>query len=291
MTMKRRAFVRAAGPRTGRGHRAARQCRRKPAAERALKKAFMLGGLSKGDPRPAFRAPERGRLRRRRADQPQQARPRRGPRAHDETGLVIHGVSGSATGRIRSPTPTRRSSSAAWRRSAGIRRTARPTVARPSWSYRPSSPARSRYRDAYKRSQANIRKLIPDAEASGVKIAIEEVWNKFLSARSSSPATSTSSRAPGLAPTSTSATSSSSAIPRSGFASSPSESSRSTSRNTPRTNGSTTPSARAKSTGRRSARRWSMSATAAGSPQKSRMGRPRGNERCSRPNEAATRSR
>ena len=26
----------------------------------------------------------------------------------------------------------------------------------------------------------NIRKLIPDAQASGVKIAIEEVWNKFL---------------------------------------------------------------------------------------------------------------
>src|SRR5208282_1031972 len=28
--------------------------------------------------------------------------------------------------------------------------------------------------------QENIRKLIPDAQASGVKIAIEEVWNKFL---------------------------------------------------------------------------------------------------------------
>ena len=36
------------------------------------------------------------------------------------------------------------------------------------------------YRDAYKRSQENIRKLIPDAQASGIKIAIEEVWNKFL---------------------------------------------------------------------------------------------------------------
>ncbi len=36
------------------------------------------------------------------------------------------------------------------------------------------------YRDAYKRSQENIRKLIPDAEKHGVKIAIEEVWNKFL---------------------------------------------------------------------------------------------------------------
>ena len=36
------------------------------------------------------------------------------------------------------------------------------------------------YRDAYTRSQENIRKLIPYAEQAGVKIAIEEVWNKFL---------------------------------------------------------------------------------------------------------------
>jgi hexulose-6-phosphate isomerase len=36
------------------------------------------------------------------------------------------------------------------------------------------------YRDAYRRSQANIRQLIPDAERHGIKIAIEEVWNKFL---------------------------------------------------------------------------------------------------------------
>ena len=36
------------------------------------------------------------------------------------------------------------------------------------------------YRDAYTRSHANIRKLIPDAEQHGIKIAIEEVWNRFL---------------------------------------------------------------------------------------------------------------
>ena len=36
------------------------------------------------------------------------------------------------------------------------------------------------YRDAWTRSQAAIRTLIPDAERHGVKIAIEEVWNKFL---------------------------------------------------------------------------------------------------------------
>lgn len=36
------------------------------------------------------------------------------------------------------------------------------------------------YRDAYTRSQAQIRKLIPLAKELGVIIAVEEVWNKFL---------------------------------------------------------------------------------------------------------------
>ena len=36
------------------------------------------------------------------------------------------------------------------------------------------------YDDAYKRSQAEIRKAIPLAEELGVKIAIENVWNHFL---------------------------------------------------------------------------------------------------------------
>jgi hexulose-6-phosphate isomerase len=36
------------------------------------------------------------------------------------------------------------------------------------------------YADAYKRSQENIRKLIPLAEEMKVIIAVENVWNKFL---------------------------------------------------------------------------------------------------------------
>jgi len=36
------------------------------------------------------------------------------------------------------------------------------------------------YRDAYTRSQEEIRKAIPLAEEVGVKIAIENVWNQFL---------------------------------------------------------------------------------------------------------------
>lgn len=40
--------------------------------------------------------------------------------------------------------------------------------------------AETSYRDAYKRSQENIRKLIPLAQELRVIVAIEEVWNKFL---------------------------------------------------------------------------------------------------------------
>jgi hexulose-6-phosphate isomerase len=36
------------------------------------------------------------------------------------------------------------------------------------------------YADAWKRSQENIRKAIPYAAEHGIKIAIENVWNKFL---------------------------------------------------------------------------------------------------------------
>lgn len=40
--------------------------------------------------------------------------------------------------------------------------------------------ANTSYADAWKRSQAQIRKLIPLAEKLGVVIAVEDVWNKFL---------------------------------------------------------------------------------------------------------------
>src|SRR5262249_50970615 len=36
------------------------------------------------------------------------------------------------------------------------------------------------YADAYTRSQAEVRKVIPLAEELGVKIAFENVWNQFL---------------------------------------------------------------------------------------------------------------
>jgi hexulose-6-phosphate isomerase len=40
--------------------------------------------------------------------------------------------------------------------------------------------AQTSYRDAWTRSQAQIRKLLPLAEELKIVIAIEEVWNKFL---------------------------------------------------------------------------------------------------------------
>lgn len=40
--------------------------------------------------------------------------------------------------------------------------------------------AETSYRDAYTRSQASIRKLVPLAQELKVIIALEEVWNKFL---------------------------------------------------------------------------------------------------------------
>ncbi len=40
--------------------------------------------------------------------------------------------------------------------------------------------AKTSYADAWKRSQAEIRKMIPLAKESKVIIAVEEVWNKFL---------------------------------------------------------------------------------------------------------------
>jgi L-ribulose-5-phosphate 3-epimerase len=40
--------------------------------------------------------------------------------------------------------------------------------------------AQTSYKDAYTRSQAGIRKLIPLAEELNITLALEEVWNKFL---------------------------------------------------------------------------------------------------------------
>lgn len=40
--------------------------------------------------------------------------------------------------------------------------------------------SKTNYKDVYERSQIEVRKLFPDVERTGVKIAFENVWNNFL---------------------------------------------------------------------------------------------------------------
>jgi L-ribulose-5-phosphate 3-epimerase len=101
-------------------------------------------------------------------------------RARDKTGLVIHGVSGSQHWKDPLSDPD---SKVVERSLAAVRQELDdckayggntvlvvPAVVKKDVSYR----------DAYTRSQAAIRTLIPAAEQYGIKIGIEEVWNKFL---------------------------------------------------------------------------------------------------------------
>ncbi len=101
-------------------------------------------------------------------------------KARDETGLVIHGICDSAHWVDTFSDPDEqvvaRGLKAARQALADAKVFGATTVLIVPAVVNP----RVSHRQAYERSQANIRKLIPDAEAAGVKIAIEEVWNKFL---------------------------------------------------------------------------------------------------------------
>jgi hexulose-6-phosphate isomerase len=101
-------------------------------------------------------------------------------KARDKTGLVIHGVSGSVhwSAPLSSPDPAMvaRGMEAIRKEFDDVKAYGGTTVLLvPAVVTKTIS-----HRDAYARSQENIKKLIPEAEQHGVKIAIEEVWNKFL---------------------------------------------------------------------------------------------------------------
>jgi L-ribulose-5-phosphate 3-epimerase len=101
-------------------------------------------------------------------------------RARDQTGITIHGVSGSRhwTDQLSDPDPkvvergltAIRKEIEDCKAYGGTTVLVVPAVVTPKVSYR----------DAYARSQAAIKTILPDAEKAGIKIAIEEVWNKFL---------------------------------------------------------------------------------------------------------------
>jgi L-ribulose-5-phosphate 3-epimerase len=144
------------------------------------KKAFMLGGVKKGPIRPHFEMLKEAGFAGVELISPNEFDRDEVLRARDETGLVIHGVSGGAHWKdtLSDPDPA-----VVERGLAAIRRELEDCKAYGGTTVLlvPAVVTKEvSYRDAYARSQANIRKILPDAERAGIKIAIEEVWNKFL---------------------------------------------------------------------------------------------------------------
>jgi hexulose-6-phosphate isomerase len=143
-------------------------------------KAYMLGDLKEGSPLGAFRLLKEAGFEGVELISPNRLDRRAVLDARDQTGLVIHGVSGSRHWQdtLSDPDPriVERGMAAIRQEFDDCRAYGGTTVL--------VVPAvvnkKVGYRDAYQRSQSNIRKLIPDAAKYGVKIAIEEVWNRFL---------------------------------------------------------------------------------------------------------------
>jgi hexulose-6-phosphate isomerase len=144
------------------------------------RKAFMLGGASRGPILPRFELLKEAGFEGVELISPNQLVRDEVLRARDTTGLVIHGVSGGRHWRdtLSDPDPA-----VVDRGLAAIRQELEDCKAYGGTTVLlvPAVVTKTvSYRDAYSRSQANIRKLLPDAERHGIKIAIEEVWNRFL---------------------------------------------------------------------------------------------------------------
>ena len=143
-------------------------------------KAFMLGNITKGPVLPAFQLLKEAGFEGVELISPNQLDLQEVLAARDKTGLVIHGVSGGRHWQepLSDPDPevVERGLAAIRQEFLDCKAYSGTTVlVVPAIVNKKVS-----YREAYAQSQENIRKLIPFAEQSGVKIAIEEVWNKFL---------------------------------------------------------------------------------------------------------------
>ncbi len=137
-----------------------------PANDR-WKKAYMLGSLTKGSPLATFQLLKDAGFEGVELISPSELDRGEVLAARDKTGLLIHGVSGSRHWRdtLSDPDPAvvDRGLAAIRQEFADCKAYGGTTVL--------VVPAvvnkKVGYRDAYKRSQANIRKLIPDAESHG----------------------------------------------------------------------------------------------------------------------------
>jgi hexulose-6-phosphate isomerase len=180
--IERRTFLRTAALTTASSFLASRSAAAfadEPGA-RHWKKAFMLGGLNQGSPMETFQLLKEAGFEGVELISPNRLDRRAVLEARDRTGLTIHGVSGSRHWQdtLSDPDPA-----VVERGMAAIRQEFDDCHAYGGTTVLVVPAVVNKkvgYRDAYKRSQENIRKLIPDAEKHGVKIAIEEVWNKFL---------------------------------------------------------------------------------------------------------------
>jgi len=144
------------------------------------KKAFMLGGLTQGSTLATFQLLKDAGFEGVELISPNHLDKTELLAARDQTGLQIHGVSGGLHWQcpLSDPDPqvVARGLEAVRQELADCQAYGGNTVL-----LVPAVVSRKvTYRDAMKRSRENIEKLLPDAEKHGVKIAIEEVWNKFL---------------------------------------------------------------------------------------------------------------
>lgn len=103
-------------------------------------------------------------------------------RAQEKTGIVIHGVIDSVHWKTRLSDPDAKV------RAAGVE--ALRTALKDAKFYgattvllvpgKVTDPQHENYEQVYARSQEEIRRVLPEAEDLGVKIAIEVVWNDFI---------------------------------------------------------------------------------------------------------------
>ncbi|HEU5116226.1 MAG TPA: TIM barrel protein [Isosphaeraceae bacterium] len=143
------------------------------------RKAFMLG-QSKGPILPTFQTLKEAGFEGVELVSPNQLDRDEVLKARDETGLVIHGVSGSVHWRkpLSDPNPAAveegltaiRQEILDCKAYGGTTVLVVPAVVNPQVSHR----------DAEERSRKAIRTLLPMAEEHKIALAIEEVWNKFL---------------------------------------------------------------------------------------------------------------